>query len=53
MKKAEQLYVTIFLSAINFSETLLPAPEVPQMKICGFGKFGGPINVFKYIGAFV
>ena len=42
MKKAEQLYVTMFLSANSFKETLFPAPEVPQINMWGLGNAGGP-----------
>lgn len=43
----------MFLAVSVFNATLFPPPEVPQIKICGFGSVGGPINVSTYTGAFV
>jgi len=42
IKNAPEPFVTIFLAVSVFRATLLPPPLVPQIKVCGLGRVGGP-----------
>ena len=52
MKNAPHPVVTIFLAVSVFKATLFPPPLVPQIKVCGLGKVGGPtecVNIYRRI----